>query len=223
MKKMSGAKKSFIVFLFVVAIALWEGFGAYLFSYPIVNFPPQGGRILVWGDSLSVGVGASSGEHGYISVLKERLSLDIVNKAVSGETTSGTLLHSVNDLTEIKPNIVMVLLGGNDVLLGVPPTETMTNLRTLITAAQKTNAVVYLIGFQKHEGDVYTKGFKSLARDTGSLYTKDILGDIIGNSTLMSDEIHPNDKGYLKMADKIAPSIESLVLSVKLNLATTTK
>lgn len=210
---MSGMKKVAVISIFLVAFVAWEVSREFFLSYPIVNYPPNGAHVMVWGDSLSSGVGASSPMNGYVGVLKERLSLDLTNKAVSGETTGDVLLHFERDLSEVRPDIVMILLGGNDLLRRVPISETFDNLRTLIVAAQKQKAVVYLIGFQKHIDDNYANEFEALAKETGALYTGDILGGIIGNQTLMSDEIHPNDKGYLKMADKIAPNLESLVLS----------
>lgn len=206
-------KKTAVIFVFLVAFVVWEVSREFFLAYPIVNYPPHGSLVMVWGDSLSSGIGASSPMNGYIGVLKERLSLNLTNKAVSGETTGDVLLHSGQDLSEVHPDIVMILLGGNDLLRQVPPKETFDNLRKLIVSAQEQKAVVYLIGFQKHIDDNYANGFKTLARETGALYTGDILGGIIGDRTLMSDEIHPNDKGYLKMADKIAPNLESLVLS----------
>jgi acyl-CoA thioesterase-1 len=210
---MPGMKKIVVIFVFLVAFVAWEVSREFFLSYPIVNYPPNGSLVMVWGDSLSSGVGASSPTNGYVGILKERLSLKLVNKAVSGETTRDVLLHSERDLNEVHPDIVMILLGGNDLLQQMPLAETLSNLRKLIVAAQKQKAVVYLIGFQKHIDDNYANGFKALARETGAVYTGDILGGIIGNQTLMADEIHPNDKGYLKMADKIAPNLESLVLS----------
>jgi lysophospholipase L1-like esterase len=208
-------KKVLIVLGFVAIVLLWQGFGDYFFSYPILNFPPHGSRILLWGDSLSVGVGASAPEKGYVGVLKDRLSLDITNKAVSGETSADALLHAPADLSEVNPDIVLILLGGNDMLRGTPASEMFANLRKLIDLAHEKKAVVYLVGIKKHIGDGYNDGFEKLAKDSGSLYTPDILLDIFGNSTLMADEIHPNDKGYLKMADKLAPMLESIVMTGK--------
>ena len=199
--------------IIITIVALWEGFGDIFFSYPMVNYPPSGSKVMVWGDNLSIGVGGSTATHGYTAVLRDRLSLDLVNKAASGETTKDALLHADQDLGEVMPNIVLILLGGNDLLEGVPPQETFANLRALIDKAHARKALVYLIGFQKNSDDVYAKGFAALARDSGSLYTADIFGGVSENPALMADEVHPNDKGYLKMADKIAPNLEGLVLA----------
>lgn len=209
---MSGVKKAIVVIVLITAFALWGAFSQLLLSYPITNYPPDGSLIMVWGDSLSVGVGASTPEHGYVDILKERLSLNVVNKAVSGETSRDALIHAASDIALVKPNIVMILLGGNDVLANTPSPETFDNLRKLIDLAHQSHAVVLLVGFQKHIDDNYASGFASLAKTSGSVYVADILGNIFGDSALMSDEIHPNDKGYLKMADKIAPDLEGLVL-----------
>ncbi len=210
---MSGFKKVAIIVVLIIAFAVWGAFSELFFSYPVTNFPPQGSLVMVWGDSLSVGVGATTPEKGYVGVLKDRLSLSLINKAVSGETTSGTLLHAASDLAEIKPNIVMILLGGNDLLSRTPTTETFANLRKLIDLAHEGGAVVLLVGFQKRTDDNYANGFALLAKSSGTVYVADVLGNIIGDPLLMADEIHPNDKGYLKMADKIAPDLEGLVLS----------
>lgn len=213
MHNMSELKKVVVVLVIIVAVALWEGFGGLFFSYPMVNYPPRGPRVMVWGDSLSIGVGASTPIHGYVGVLSDRLTLNLVNKAGKGETTKDALLHAEQDLSEVRPDIVLIFLGGNDLLQGVTPQETFTNLRALIDKAHAQKAVVYLIGFQKHPDDVYAKNFAALARDSGSLYTADIFGGVSADATAMADEVHPNDRGYLKMADKIAPDLEGLVLA----------
>lgn len=210
---MSQTKKIIFVALAVIVVVTWESFSDLFTSYPIVNFPPKSEVILAWGDSLTTGVGATSPEFGYLEVLQSRLSASTTNRAVGGETSADTLLHAEKDMTEVQPGIVLILIGGNDLLSGVPAGDTLLHVRTLIETAQKQKAVVYLVGFQKSQGDAYAVGFEKLAKEMGAVYTGDILGGIIGNSTLMSDEVHPNNKGYLKMADKIAPTLESLILS----------
>ncbi len=210
---MTQTKRNLLIVLLVLIFIIWESISDMFMSYPIHNYPPRSAKILAFGDSLTVGVGASSESSGYISILKNRLSASIINKAVIGEMSSGTLLHAEKDLDETDPGIVLIFIGGNDFLLGTPPIETFSNIKKIITIAQQHHAVVYLIGFQQSQNDVYATGFKKIAKETGSLYTADILGGIITTPTLMSDEVHPNDKGYLKMADKIAPFMESLILS----------
>jgi lysophospholipase L1-like esterase len=218
---MSQTKKILIFSAIVVAVVVWESLGDLFISYPIVNYPAASPVILAWGDSLSVGVGASNPQLGYLELLRERLHANIVNKAVSGETSEATLLHADKDIAEVQPGIVLILIGGNDLLAGTPADTTLQNTQKLIHIAQQGKAAVYLVGFQKHQGDAYAIGFKKLAKESGTFYTPDILGDIIGNAQFMSDEVHPNDKGYLKMADKIAYYLESLILSSDKSLQAT--
>lgn len=210
---MSQTKKIILVAIAVIIFVVWESFGGLFFSYPIVNFPPKNAVVLAWGDSLTQGVGATSPDFGYLDILRNRLSASTTNRAVSGETSADTLLHAEKDMAEIQPGIVLILIGGNDALSGVPANDTLLHVRKLIEIAQQKKAVVYLIGFQKLPNDVYAVGFEKLAKELGAFYTGDILGGIIGNPAYMSDEVHPNNKGYLKMADKIAPTLESVILS----------
>jgi lysophospholipase L1-like esterase len=202
----------FIGLLFLGFFA-WQFLGGLFFSYPIVNYPPRGSSVMVVGDSLSVGVGASAPDRGYVGVLAKRLSVDIANAGISGETSKSALLHVDADLAKYDPDIVMVVLGGNDILGKIPPKETFDDIRQLIDKAQRSGAVVYLVGFQRFPHDEYAEGFEALARESGALYTPDLLGGIIGNGEYMSDEVHPNDRGYERVADKLAPLLESLVLS----------
>ena len=200
-----------VIFIFLIyqVVSLYGG------QYAIVNFPPNSNTIVALGDSLTVGVGASAPENNFISVLERRLNITIVNKGVVGNTAGDALARIDSDIATLHPGVVIVLLGGNDYLRKIPPQETFTSLRGLIKKIQSEGAVVLLLGIQK--GLSYDKSsddFQKIARDTGSLFVPAILDGILGNAKLMSDEVHPNDAGYLKIADKIAPTLEGLVLSV---------
>ncbi len=181
----------------------------------IINFPPKGNVTVVLGDSLSEGVGASSVDTGYVALLAKRLHVDIVNKGVSGDTTKRGLARLDDDVLALHPNIVIVLLGGNDFIQQVPREEMFKNLETIIVRIQSTGAVVLLLGVRGgllH--DAFSADFAELAKRTGSAFVPNVLDSIIGDSKLMSDGIHPNDVGYQKVADKIAPVLEGLLQAV---------
>jgi lysophospholipase L1-like esterase len=205
----------FLVIAGVLAIALyWQTMGGFSKQYPITNFPPRGTNIIALGDSLTVGVGASSKEKGYISILEQRFNITIQNEAISGDTTHDALARLERDVLSKQPDIVMILLGSNDYLRQEPIGETFKNLRAIITNIQKKGAVVILIGARGGIlGDMFAEDFTVLARSTGSAFVPGVLDDILGNTKLMADEIHPNDAGYLKLADKIAPTLEGIVLA----------
>lgn len=184
--------------------------------YPIVNYPPKGSTIVAFGDSLTVGVGASSPAKGYTSILEERLGTPIINKGVVGNTTEDALKRLDADVLSEKPDIVLVLLGSNDYLKGMQQQVTFNNLRSIILRIQSGGALVVLIGARGGLlNDKFSRDFEKLAKESGSLFVPGIMDGIIGEASLMSDEIHPNDAGYLKMADKIAPILLGVVFAAK--------
>ena len=213
--KSEGKKKLFLVIGCIFIFLIYQIVNLYGGQYPIVNFPPKGPVIVVLGDSLTEGIGASSIENGYVGVLERRLGITIVNRGVSGNTTADALARLDTDITPLHPNIVIVLLGGNDYLKHIPQQETFTNLKQVITKVEGEGAVVLLLGVRGgllH--DKFGDDFKTLARETGSIYVPNVLDGIFGNAKLMSDEVHPNDDGYMRIADKIAPTLEGVVLSI---------
>lgn len=184
--------------------------------YPIVNYPPKGSFIVALGDSLTVGVGATAKEKSYIGILEERLSVRIINKGVIGDTTEDALRRLDADVLSRKPDIVLVLLGSNDYLKRIPQETTFENLHTIITRIEASGAVVVLLGARGGLlNDKFSDDFGDLAKESGALFVPQVMDGVIGEAGLMSDEIHPNDAGYLKMADKIAPTLLGVVLAGK--------
>ena len=198
---------------FFVVLGIWQIWNVLSEHYPIVNFPPKGDTIVALGDSLTVGVGASSPEMGFVPILEERLGITIINKGMSGDTTTRALLR-LDEVLALHPDIVMILLGGNDYLQKVPQEETFKNLRSIIKQIQGGGSTVLLVGIQGGLlNDKFEKDFSVLAKETGSLFVPNVLDHIIGDPKLMSDQVHPNDAGYLRIADKIAPTLEGIVLA----------
>ena len=204
-----------VVVTLILIGAIWQITSLFLDNRPITNYPPKGDRIIALGDSLTVGIGASSPENGFVAILEKRLNVSIENKGVSGSTSLDGLQRLERDVLNDKPDIVILLLGGNDDLRKVPIQETFTNLGSIITKIQSQGAVVLLLGVRGGLlGDHFGKNFEALATETGSVYVPNVLEGIVGVPSLMSDEIHPNDAGYLKIADKVAPSLLGLVSAI---------
>lgn len=212
--KSEGKKKLYLVASGIFLFFIYQVVSLYGGQYPIVNFPPKGPIIVAFGDSLTEGVGASTPENGYVGVLERRLGITIVNRGVAGNTTADALARIDTDVTPLHPNIIIILLGGNDYLKKIPQQETFANLSQIIKKMQSQGAVVLLLGVRGgllH--DKFSDDFHTLAKDTGSLFVPDVLDGIFGNTKLMSDEVHPNDAGYMRIADKIAPTLDGIVLS----------
>ena len=208
--------KILVITGFLLAIIFGKVWYDFRNVYPIINYPPKGSTIVVFGDSLTVGVGASSKEKNFVGILRTRLNIPIISKGVTGNTTEDALLRLDADVLAEKPDIVLVLLGSNDYLRGVPQQVTFDNLRTIVERIQANGALVILIGTRGGLiSDKFSDDFEDLAKKQGALLVPGILDGIIGETSLMADEIHPNDAGYLKMADKIAPVLLSVIADQK--------
>lgn len=177
----------------------------------ITNDPPQGAAIIAFGDSLVEGVGAPPGSD-FPSVLSRRLGVPILNRGISGDTSETALLRLSRDVLEEDPKIVIVLIGGNDVLRRIPPEETVRNVREIIRSIHEHGAAVILAGVRGgFFVDALKSNFQAIAEDTGSLYVPDVLQGLLGNSRFMSDAIHPNALGYEAIAEKMEPALRRLL------------
>lgn len=179
-------------------------------SKNIVNYPPKNGPIVAFGDSLVVGVGSPETE-GFIMPLVSLVGEPILNRGVRGNTTVDGLAR-IETILELKPRIVLLLLGGNDYLRKVPKTETSENLHTIIKTLQGEGILVVLLGVR---GGVLTDGYETMYEDmaqtTGSVYVENVLDGIFGNGSLMFDSIHPNREGYARIAKKVYVELEPVL------------
>lgn len=173
--------------------------------------PTAGQNVIAFGDSLVTGRGASAGRD-FVSVLSNRLRVPIVNAGRSGDTTETALARVDRDVLSRSPRIVLVVLGGNDFLRRVPRQHTFTNLATIVDRIRRRGAAVVVVGvssgiFSDPDRDAY----EAVARGASAGFVPDILDGIIGHGDLMSDSIHPNDRGYEMMADRLEPVLRELV------------
>lgn len=210
-----------VVIALILGSALWQ-IGVLLFDQrPITNYPPKAGQTIVFGDSLTVGVGGTPETGGFVGILSKRLETPLLMRGISGNTTVDALARLNQDVLSERPAIVVVLLGGNDYLKRIPPAETFANLRTIIKKIQDDGATVLLLGVRGGLlADHFDAEFETLADESGVVFVPNVLEEIIGNNALLSDEVHPNDAGYLKIADKVAPALLGLLEAQKLNKPT---
>ncbi len=193
----------------VLLLALWWLFSGGQSVSSFKNYPPRNETIVAFGDSLVQGIGASEGKDLFSQVAK-LTGKRIINKGISGNTTSDGL-NRIDDVLELKPGLVIVVLGGNDYLRQVPKEETFSNLRKIVTALQREGAVVIIAGVRGGiVSDHYEPEFEAVAEEYKTGYVPNILKGLIGREQYMSDAIHPNDAGYAIIAARIAPLIEEL-------------
>jgi len=160
--------------------------------------------IIAFGDSLVTGYGASSAENPFM-VLSASVGVPIMSLGVSGDTSANGLAR-VQQVIDAKPDIVIVVLGGNDALQRVPVEETEENLamilKKLTDAGIRPVLVGVIGGFPK---DPYASMYERLSERFDAEFVPNVLSGLIGNDHYMSDAIHPNAAGYARMAERMLP------------------
>jgi len=176
----------------------------------ITNYPSSGTGIIAFGDSLVAGVGATEGSS-FVDILEQEIGQPILNLGVPGDTTIDGLAR-IESVTRRNPEVVMLLLGGNDALRRISKEETRANLYSLISEIQESGAVVVLLGVRGGLlGDGYKDMYEDLSRELGTAYVSDVLKGLFGKVEFMSDSVHPNNKGYAYIAQRVLPVLESVI------------
>jgi lysophospholipase L1-like esterase len=179
----------------------------------IVNAPPREGPIVALGDSLTWGYGAHEpGQLDYVDRLSALLGEPIINRGVPRETIAEAVARIDRDVLPHKPSIVLVCLGGNDLLRRMDLNRSFPVLEEGIRKIQRDGAMVVLIGLKMPVplGDVGRR-YKELAERTGCVFVPDALGGILGQRSRMFDEVHPNEEGYKLLADKVHKAVKEYV------------
>ncbi len=170
--------------------------------------------ILVVGDSLSAGYGLSPGQ-GWVALLQQRLKKQgygyrVVNASVSGETTDGGVQRIDRALATHKPAIVIVELGGNDGLRGLPLPRVRANLDLLVTRSRAAGAQVLLVAIRvpTNYGPQYGNSFQQIYRDLATRYRiglVPLLPDEVAlrQELFLEDGIHPNAAAQPLLLDNL--------------------
>jgi acyl-CoA thioesterase-1 len=176
----------------------------------------------VLGDSISAGYGIHV-EEGWVALLQSRLQQQgygyrVVNASVSGETTSGGLARLPRALELHHPKIVIIELGGNDGLRGLPLDVIRRNLEAMIVASRSSGALVLLVGMRMpaNYGATYVNGFqdiyKELSKRLATPLVPFLLDGVALDSRLMQwDQIHPTAYAQRKLLDNVWPMLKSLL------------
>jgi acyl-CoA thioesterase I len=179
--------------------------------------------ILVFGDSISAGYGLPHVEQGWVELLKTRLKSQgygdqVVNASVSGETTAGGLARLPRALELHHPSIVILELGGNDGLRGLPIAQMRANLTQMAALSSAAGAKVMLLGMRMppNYGPEYTKQFAMVFSDLASEkkipLVPFLLTDIaLSPALLQDDDIHPNALGQPILLDNVWPTLKPLL------------
>lgn len=178
--------------------------------------------VLVMGDSLSAAYGLSTSQ-GWVSltaqkITKEKPGWRVVNASISGETTAGGAARIAAALKRHKPSVVVIELGANDGLRGLPLAQIRSNLQTMIAAAKTANAKVLVIGMRlpPNYGPDYTQGFerafRELAQRNGAAYLPFLLQPIaLDDRAFQADRLHPVASAQPKLRDHVWPALAPLL------------
>ena len=174
----------------------------------------SGRTVLVMGDSLSAAYGLSP-EQGWVALLGERLARThpdwrVVNASVSGETTGGGRVRFTRALDEHAPDVVVLELGANDALRGLPLDQARTNLQDMIDAAKARGAKVLLVGVEipPNYGPEYADAFRAmyaqLAETNGTALLPFLLEPIATDlSQFQADTIHPTAEAQPRVMEHL--------------------
>lgn len=178
--------------------------------------------ILIYGDSLSAAYGIPQ-QQGWVALLKQKLILEklpaeVINASISGETTSGGLSRMARTLETFKPRTVIIALGANDGLRGLPVQNMHDNLDAMIRLSKKSGADVLLIGMKipPNYGAQYTAAFSQTYRTLAQQHRIPLVPFMLENVAAMpaliqQDGLHPNAAGQPLILNNIWPALRRLL------------
>ncbi|KLI99055.1 hypothetical protein WQ56_13685 [Luteimonas sp. FCS-9] len=189
---------------------------------PAAPGDPDAKTILVMGDSLSAGYGMAAAQ-GWVGLLAQRLQREspdwrVVNASISGETSAGGASRIVQAVVRERPQVVVIALGANDGLRGLPLAEARRNLARMIGASQHVGARVLLVGMRMppNLGPDYTRGFEAnyrLLADTFDVALLPFLLEPVAadRANFQDDNLHPTVEAQAKILDHVWPALRPLL------------
>lgn len=174
------------------------------------------------GDSLSAAYGIAAGR-GWVTLLGERLARErpdyrVANASISGETSAGGRARIADELARHKPAVVVLELGANDGLRGLPPAEMKTNLAAIITAARKAGARVLLVGMKlpPNYGPQYNRRFDAVFAELHERYRTAWLPFLLEGfaerrELFQSDALHPTEEAQPLILANVWPRLRPLL------------
>lgn len=197
-------------------------------AFPAHAATPAGKRtptLLVVGDSLSAEYGLKRGS-GWVALMEQQLAHEkipakVVNASISGDTTSGGRSRLPALLAQLQPTLVIIELGGNDALRGLPLQMTQDNLQAMTQAAQAAGAKVLLLGMEvpPNYGQDYTRQFAAtfakVAKTNKAALVPFLLKGVADGPDaarmFQSDRIHPVEAAHPRILNNVWPTVKKLI------------
>lgn len=192
---------------------------------PLAAAAPAPSKVLIVGDSLSAEYGLKRGS-GWVALLerklaKEKMPVTVINASISGDTTSGGRSRLPALLKRHRPTHVVIELGGNDALRGLPLKMTEDNLTRMVRDAQAAGAEVLLVGMQMppNYGRKYADDFNAIYPRVAQAHKVELVpfllkgvADVPQAAQLFQpDRIHPNEQAQTTMLDNVWPALRRML------------
>lgn len=204
---------------------IYKYFVILIFCFSIGEAGASQTPIVVLGDSLAAGYKLPS-DKGFVHVLQQKLKekkyeVKLIDAAVPGDTTKGGLAR-LEWATPENTKGVILELGANDALRGVPPEKTKKNLEEIIQKLKKRNIIILLAGMRAppNLGEQYEQKFNAIYNELAQKYKTILfpffLKDVAARKELnLQDAIHPNEKGVEIIVENILPFVETMISEIK--------
>ncbi|WP_174873232.1 arylesterase [Vogesella oryzae] len=179
----------------------------------------QAARVVVFGDSISAGYGINPAQ-GWVKLLQDKLGKQhtVINASLSGETTAGGLNRLPAVLQQHQPDVLVLELGGNDGLRGLPLSEMQANLNAMVRLAKAARARVMLVGMAlpPNYGPEYGSKFQQVYREVAKQQHATLVPLLVAGferdlSQFQNDGIHPLAAAQPRMVANVLPALQPLL------------
>ena len=214
------ARRAFLLHCSASGLLLAAGAGS-----AVAQARPAAAKVLVVGDSLSAEYGLPRGS-GWVALLEARLAREgvaatVINASISGDTTSGGRSRLPALLAQHKPSVVVLELGGNDALRGLPLDATQANLAAMARASKAAGARVLITGmavppnYGRQYGEAFTALFATVAKAEGAALVPFLLAGVAdgpdAEKMFQADRIHPTAEAHPRMLANVWPMLRPLL------------
>ena len=177
--------------------------------------------VVVLGDSLSAAYGIPA-QSGWVNLLHVQLGKsasprEVINASISGETTAGGLARLEKLLDDNKPAVIVLELGANDALRGLPLSAPRANLTRMIELSRAAGAKILLVGIEipVNYGPQYRDGLRSMYRDLADEFNLPLVpflleGIALDESLMQADGLHPTAAAQPRVLENVLPALEKL-------------
>ena len=211
MERLRALDRRVLVIALLLVPTLWWG-PDLLWPYRrVVNLGAPGETVAVLGDSIPAGFGDTVGtERAWPTLVAQRLHLTVVNQSVAGDTTDRGLAR-LDSVLDTHPRLVVVELGGNDMMSRAGADHMRATLDAIFERIQQRGAMVMYVSVPSPLSTTYPSAWSAACERRGVWHVRNVLDGVFGVPSMMYDSIHPNAEGHAHIAERMTREIEGLL------------